>query len=61
MSKKKIGNFDFFTKKNDFRVFFLYGQHSVMEPGPTPSPWSIKIENILFQNYFDTFNFKVLK
>ena len=23
------------------RAFFLHGQHSVAEPGPTPSPWSI--------------------
>ena len=28
--------------KADFRMFFLHGQRSVAEPGPTPSPWSIE-------------------
>ena len=37
-----LGNFYFFTrKKTDFRPLFRNGQHSVTEPGPTPSPWSI--------------------
>ena len=38
--QKKIffeGNFYFFMKKR----WFLQGQRSVSEPGPTPSPWSI--------------------
>ena len=36
-----IGNFYFFTKTAVFRTFYLHGQRSVAEPGPTPSPWSI--------------------
>ena len=28
-------------KKTDFRELFRNGQHSVTEPRPTPSPWSI--------------------
>ena len=41
MQKKNRSNFYFFTEKTDFRAFFLHGQHSVAELGPTPSPWSI--------------------
>ena len=43
MRKKNIflGHFYFFTKKADFRAFFLHSQRSVAEPGLTPSPWSI--------------------
>ena len=40
-AKKNLGNNFFKQKKTDFRAFFLYGQHSVAEPGPTPTPWSI--------------------
>ena len=29
------------THDADFCVFFLHGQRSVVEPGPTPTPWSI--------------------
>ena len=39
MQKKVI--FIFLRKKADFRARFRNGQRSVMEPGPTPSPWSI--------------------
>ena len=35
--------FIFVRKKGDFHAFFGPGQHSVTEPGPTPSPWSIDI------------------
>ena len=35
--------FFFNEKKADFRQFFLHGQRSVVEPRPTPSPWSILI------------------
>ena len=36
--------FIFLRNKNFFRAFFLYGQRSVAEPGPTPSPWSIGLK-----------------
>ena len=45
-----FSNLSFFLrKKTDFRTFFLYGQRSVTEPGPTPSPWSIAL---LFSFFF---------
>ena len=40
--------FIFLQKKGDFRAFFLLGQRSVAEPGPTPSPWSIIYEKLYF-------------
>ena len=41
------GNFYFFTKKSSFSRAWN-GQRSVMEPGPTPSPWSIICKFLLF-------------
>ena len=47
------------SKKGHFRAIFRNGQHSVAEPGPTPSPWSIHITNAsaqqaraVFEDYF---------
>ena len=37
----------FYEKKLIFALFFLHGQHSVMEPGPTPGPWSIYYNLVL--------------
>ena len=44
MPKYWGGNCFLMKKQTDFHIFFLHAQHSVTEPGPTPSPWSITIK-----------------
>ena len=46
-------------KKADFRADFRHGQRSVVEPGPTPSPWSIAQPK--HTHFYSGFVFKVLE